>query len=189
MTDVVRRNAFSSVAQRWPTILGIVFGVGLLLAGTSGDKALRQLAEVLMLLPLLYLAVAASGRQRWTWPFLVASVPFLFLAQLQPWVPPVVVLAAVAVGAVAWGAGHGLHHEHDFRLQIAGMVVFGAFAVVALLVNVDVARYVLAAGWFGHAVWDWVHLSRKRVVEPSYAECCGTIDVLAAVGLVALPLL
>lgn len=47
----------------------------------------------------------------------------------------------------------------------------------------DVGRYVVAAGWFLHGVWDTVHLRLDRVVSRSYAEFCGVFDILVGVGL------
>jgi hypothetical protein len=179
----------SIVARRWPTIAGIavglVFPVGVLI-GTR-DETPRGLATVLMLLPLLYLVIAALGRRNWTWPIVIGSVPVLVLLSLQNIVEPAIVLTAIALAAVMWGAGHGLHRTHDFRLQIIGMIAFGGLAWIGLKIDVDVAKYVVAAGWLAHAAWDWVHLSRDRVVDRTYAECCAIIDLLAAVGLALLP--
>ena len=47
----------------------------------------------------------------------------------------------------------------------------------------DVARYVLAAGWLGHGVWDLVHLRRRAVVSRSYAQWCGVVDIVMAAEL------
>lgn len=191
MADTLSVNPRTSLwTRRWPTIVGIaiglLFGVGVL-AGTR-DETPRALATLLMLLPLLYLTVATLGKQKWTWPVLFASLPVLPLLQIQPWVEPAYALIALAVAAVMWGGGHGLLHTNDYRLQIAGMVGFGALAWVGLTIDVDVAKYVVVAGFLGHAAWDWVHLSRNRVVEPTYAEFCQAIDVMAAVALAVLPL-
>jgi hypothetical protein len=44
----------------------------------------------------------------------------------------------------------------------------------------------VAAGWFLHGIWDFVHLWLDKVVARSYAEWCGVIDVLVAAQLVFL---
>jgi hypothetical protein len=44
----------------------------------------------------------------------------------------------------------------------------------------------VAAGWFLHGLWDFVHLRRNAVVSRSYAEWCGVVDILIAVRLVFL---
>ena len=87
------------------------------------------------------------------------------------------VLLAIALAAAIWGTSHGHHRERDFRLQLVGMAGFGALAVAGLVVDPDLGRYLVAAGWLGHAVWDWVHLAKDRVVSRSYAEWCGAVDV------------
>ncbi|MGQ0574969.1 MAG: hypothetical protein ACT4RN_12290 [Pseudonocardia sp.] len=40
------------------------------------------------------------------------------------------------------------------------------------------------AGWLAHGIWDFAHLRADTVVSRSYAEWCGVVDVLVAVGLV-----
>jgi hypothetical protein len=65
------------------------------------------------------------------------------------------------------------------------MVGFGALALVALSVDPDLGRYLVAAGWFLHGIWDFVHLWLDKVVARSYAEWC-VIDVLVAAQLVFL---
>jgi hypothetical protein len=184
MADTTRRTTLSSVVRRWPYPLGIVWGAVILLGGTSAEN-IRQLAVSLTLLALIYLVLASLDRRDWSLQVLLGSLALLVLARLQPWVPPAVVLFAAALGAIVWGVGHGMHHKHDFRLQVAGMIGFGALAVAALLVDVDLALYLVAAGWLGHAAWDWLHVVRDRVVKRWYAECCSTLDVVVAVGLIA----
>jgi hypothetical protein len=51
-------------------------------------------------------------------------------------------------------------------------------------VDPDLGRYLVAAGWFGHGIWDFVHLKLDKVVARSYAEWCGVLDVLIAAELV-----
>ena len=47
----------------------------------------------------------------------------------------------------------------------------------------DLGRYLVAAGWFLHGVWDFVHLGLTGS-WPSFAEWCGVVDVVVAVELV-----
>ena len=49
-------------------------------------------------------------------------------------------------------------------------------------------RYVVAAGWFGHAAWDLAHLRADKVVSRSFAEWCTVFDILRAIGILVLPL-
>ena len=66
------------------------------------------------------------------------------------------------------------------------MIGFGALVLAALVVEPDLGRYLVAAGWFLHGLWDFVHLRRNAVVSRSYAEWCGVVDVLIAAQLVFL---
>ena len=67
--------------------------------------------------------------------------------------------------------------------------MFGALALTGLVLDPDVGRYLVAAGWFLHGVWDFAHLRMRRldgVVAPTFAEWCGVVDVVVAVELLFL---
>jgi hypothetical protein len=64
------------------------------------------------------------------------------------------------------------------------MLGFGALALAAMAVDPDVGRYLVAAAWLLHGVWDLVYFRLDTVVARSYAEFCGVVDVLIAAGLV-----
>jgi hypothetical protein len=184
-------RVFTFLARRWPTLLAVAL-VADNLFGEVTDAATLRFAEAMLLLPLLYVVLAVVRRRAATWPVLVGLLALFVGLQLHdavPTVPTVPVLLAVALGASLWGVGHQLHREGDFRRQLAGMAGFGALAVTALLVDPDLTRYLVAAGWFAHGVWDAVHLVRNRVVARSFAEWCAVVDVTIAVSLVAAPLL
>jgi hypothetical protein len=55
-----------------------------------------------------------------------------------------------------------------------------------LAVDPELGRWVVAAGWFLHGVWDFVYLRLDKVVARSYAEWRGVLDILIAAGLVLL---
>ena len=48
------------------------------------------------------------------------------------------------------------------------------------MTSYELGRYLVAAGWFLHGVWDLVHLRLDKVVARSYAEWCGVVDILVA---------
>lgn len=177
------RRALAAVARRWPTALALPLGVDAVL-GVASDGVVRVFGDLLPLLPLIYVVVAAVGDRRFSWPVLAAggagTVGLLALDGVQP----VVVLLAVTLAAAIWGAGHGRHRERDFRTQLAGMALFGGLAVAGMLAAPDVARFLVAAGWIGHGVWDFVHLARNRVVARSFAEWCGVLDLLIGASLI-----
>ena len=63
------------------------------------------------------------------------------------------------------------------------MVGFGGLALAGLAVDPDLGRYLVAAGWFAHGIWDLVHLRANKVVARSYAELCAVVDILIAAEL------
>ncbi|WP_158852031.1 hypothetical protein [Saccharothrix deserti] len=66
--------------------------------------------------------------------------------------------------------------------QLGGVVAFGALASVALLVDPDVGRYVVATGWLAHAAWDLVHFRARLVVPTWYALGCVVVDTFVGVS-------
>jgi hypothetical protein len=55
------------------------------------------------------------------------------------------------------------------------MVVFAAIALAAVSVDPDLGLYLVAAGWAGHALWDFAHLLADKVVARSASSswrCC-----------------
>ena len=170
--------------DRWPTALAL--GMSALTFGGSGtEEGVASLAEVLLLLPLLYLVVAKLRRRQASWPGLVVGLVAVIALRALDVIAPAAVFAAVALLVLVWGAVDGqLRRPDPFRVQALGMLGFGALALAGLVVDPDLGRYLVAAGWFGHGVWDFVHLKLDKVVARSFAEWCGVVDVVIAVELV-----
>jgi hypothetical protein len=177
-------HGIGAVLRRWPTALAVVLAV--LSAGGDADSV-ATLGQILPLLPLLYLIAAKLGRRDVIWPLLGASFALVFALRLLDVVAPSTVLVAVALIVLVWGTVDGQLRQPMFRLQVWGMIGFGALALVGLAVDPELGRYLVAAGWLLHGVWDFVHLRLDKVVLRSYAEWCGVFDVLVAAGLVLLP--
>lgn len=183
-----RWGPVGAAARRWPTLVGLALGADVLI-GEVTDEDTHGLGEALVVLPLLYVVVAVLQRRRASWPVLGVLMAMFVGLRMQDLVDPMVVVLAVALAAAIWGAAHGRHRECDVRVQLAGMVGFAALAFAGLAVDPDLGRYLVAAGWLAHGIWDWVHLAKDRVVSRSYAEWCAALDVAVAVGLVVAPLL
>jgi uncharacterized membrane protein YhaH (DUF805 family) len=179
-----RRPWTDRLKDRWPTALALGLSA-LTFGGSESDEVVAGLSVVLLLLPLLYLVVAKLRRRQATWPVLVVGItPFIALRALDV-IAPAAVLSAVALVVLVWGAVDGrLRRPDPFRVQALGMVGFGALALAGLVVDPDLGRYLVAAGWFLHGVWDFVHLKLDRVVARSYAEWCGVLEVVIAAELV-----
>jgi hypothetical protein len=63
-------------------------------------------------------------------------------------------------------------------LETAGLLLYGALAVLALLLAPAVGLVVVALTLIAHGVWDVWHLRRHRdLVSPSLAEACVALDV------------
>ncbi|MFI0356490.1 hypothetical protein [Actinomadura sp. 9N407] len=172
------------VKNRWPTALAITMAA-LSIGGSKTQDGLAALGEVLLLLPLLYLVAAKLERRQAAWPLLASSFAAIFVLQSLDVIAPAAVFSALALIVLVWGAVDGqLSRPGPFRLQALGMLGFGALALIGLAADPGLGRYLVAAGWFLHAIWDFVHLRRDRVVARSYAEWCGIFDIAIAAELV-----
>jgi hypothetical protein len=183
-TTPVRRPWTAPLKTAWPIALAVGMAA-LTFGGSESAEGLAGLSEALLLLPLEYLVVAKLRRRRASWPVLVVGItPFIALRALDV-IAPTAVFSAVALVVLVWGAVDGqLRRPDPFRVQALGMLGFGALALAGLVVDPDLGRWLVAAGWFGHGVWDFVHLKLDRVVARSYALWCGVLDVGIAAELV-----
>jgi hypothetical protein len=179
-----RRSWAAAIKHRWPTWLAIA-----LAALTVGGSTVESLADVLPMLAFFYLAAAVLQRRQATWLVAVATVAAFAALRLQDWVDPVVAFSVAALAFVLWGAVRGqLRRRGALVVEMAGMVGFTAIALAAVSVDSDLGRYIVAAGWFGHAAWDFAHFRADKVVSRSFAEWCTVFDVLRAVGILILPM-
>jgi len=146
---------------------------------------------------------ASSGRLRavlrW-WPVLAGlALGVAGLLDIQPWTPSDTttwILPVFALAYLIFGAARGqLCRPGVLRVQTAGLLGFGALALCALFLDPAVGHYVVAAGWFGHALWDvahhpdLTHHHANKVVPRWYAESCFVIDLLGGAALIVAPTL
>jgi hypothetical protein len=182
-----RRGWTAAIKHRWPTWLAIV--VAALTAGGDSDS-LKGLSEALLLFALGYLGAAVLQRRQATWFVAVVGIGAVAALRLQGWVEPSVFLVVVALAFVLWGAARGqMWPPGALMLETAGMVIFATIALAALSVDQDLGRYLVAAGWLGHAAWDFAHLRADKVVSRSFAEWCAVVDFLGGVGILVVPML
>jgi hypothetical protein len=183
-TTPARRPWTNRLKDGWPIALAV--GMAALSFGGSGSaEGVAALSQVLLLLPLLYLVVAKLQRRQASWPVLVVGITSFIALRALDVIAPSAVFSAVALLVLVLGAVDGqLRRPDPFRVQALGMLGFGALALAGLVVDPDLGRYLVAAGWFLHGIWDFVHLRADKVVARSYAEWCGGVDVLIAVELV-----
>ncbi|MGW0480622.1 hypothetical protein [Nonomuraea sp. NPDC003214] len=168
------------LARRWPTALALAASAATF-GGSATDEGVWGLAHALMLLPTLYLVMAKLRQPALTWIGLVVGLVTTVGLRMTEVVTPSAAFAMLALAVLVWSGVDGqLRRDGTFRAQAVGMLVFGGLAVAALLVDPAVGRYLVAAGWFFHGVWDFAHLRLNRPVARSFAEWCGVVDVLVA---------
>jgi hypothetical protein len=119
------------------------------------------------------------------------------LLDIQPWTASETttwLLPALALAYLILGAARGqLKRRGVLALQLAGVAAFSLCAVAAAVVEPAVGHYVVAAGWFGHAIWDvahhrdLAHHAATGVVPRAYAECCFVLDLLVGASLIVAP--
>jgi hypothetical protein len=103
------------------------------------------------MLTLAYLAAAVLQRRQATW-LLAVDIDAVFAAlRLQDWVDPVVALIVAALVLVLWGAVRRRLRRGTLVVEIVRIFGFTSIALAAVSVDQDLGRYVVAAGWFGHA--------------------------------------
>ena len=169
----------SWVLRRWPTLLAAV--VGALMWGAD----VGSLRELLVLLPLEYVVMAAMGVRRASWAVLLLC--FVVFVGLTAQDRVDVETALLVLAAVALAAGlFRRQGKGALLVPAAGMVLFGGVALLAVDQAPDVTRYLVAAGWFSHGLWDFAHLRANKTVSRSYAEWCGVLDVLVAAMLITM---
>jgi hypothetical protein len=174
----------AAIARRWPTWLALGMSA-LTFGGSESAEGVASLAEVLVLLPLGYLVIAKLRRRQASWPVIAAGFALIIALRALDVISPAAVLSAVALIVLVWGAVDGQLRQPDpFRIQALGMLIFGALALAGLVVDPELGRYLVAAGWLLHGIWDFVHLKLDRVVARSHAEWCGVLDIVIAAELV-----
>jgi hypothetical protein len=177
------RRALAACAKRWPTLLAVA-----ITALTWGGAPLQALAQALLLFPLGYLAVSATGRRRISWPAAVLGIAALAALRVQDHTNPALVLilsgAVLVVCAMVW---RRFWPPGDGLIQAFAWLAFVLLALLSVAVSPQVGKFVLAAGWLGHAVWDYYHWRADKGVSRSFAEWCGVYDLLGAIAILAYP--
>ena len=156
-----------TLAHRWPTAVGLIAAVAIFLE--SPDRA--EVALVAAIAATCYVAAAtfALPWMAWAWiPIGFVVVAAGRLVGLHPLVATgVTAVALVAVGLLRTRTRPGV------TLETAGLLLYGALAVLALLLAPAVGLVVVALTLIAHGAWDLWHLRRHReLVSPSLAEAC-----------------
>lgn len=170
--------------RRWPTALALAFGA--LAVYDMNNDSVGIFGEIVFLLTLEYLVIAKLGRRRASWPVVITLVAVVTVTQILD-LSTSTALVALSAAVLVWGAVQGqLHRPGWFRVQALGAIGFAALAVTGLALDPEIGRYVVAAAWLFHGVWDIVHHRLDKVVSRSYAEACAVLDIVVAAGLIFL---
>ncbi|MEV4719113.1 hypothetical protein AB0J94_18130 [Micromonospora noduli] len=101
---------------------------------------------------------------------------------LSPWTMLVLPGGYLVIGV----ARRTLGGRGVLATQLAGLAIWVALTLVAVLAGGRTAAWLVAFGWLAHAGWDLAHRN-GRVVPRGYAQFCVVLDVaLAAVMVLAI---
>jgi hypothetical protein len=172
--------ALTDLAHRWPTAVGFLAAVGIFLASTDRTA----IALVVAIAATCYVAAATVGRPWMAW----AWIPLAFVVVVAGWLVGLDPVAATAVSAGALVVVGLLRQSTRpaVTLETAGLLIYGAVAVGALLLAPAVGLVVVALTLVAHGLWDIWHLRQHRdLVSPSLAEACVALDVPLGLAVLA----
>lgn len=177
------------LAARWPAALGVVGAAAAITVIVLLDRDVELFVPVVATMAAIYLMAYALGRPRTVWlAFIVVSLILsvfhvLDIAGLP--VDPAIGMTVVAVLLWLWGVLRRRFADGaTFTLQTAGMVGFGAATLVCAVLAPRWALALAGIAFLAHAAWDAYHYRAGKVVDRSYAEFCGVLDVLVGPALI-----
>jgi len=165
-------SAPAALAHRWPTAVGALAALGMILLGPNRTAV----ALVVAIAATCYVAAAVFARPWMAWAWIPIAFVVVVAGKLVD-VEPVVATGVAAAALVVIGLARSTTRP-AVTLETAGLLVYGAFVVAALLLAPAVGLVVVALTLIAHGVWDVWHLRRHRdLVSPSLAEACIALDV------------
>lgn len=176
------------LTDRWPTGLALVSIAGALGLIIGTDREAEFFGPAVATMAGIYLMAYAIGRPWTAWVAFavlsaVASV-FHTLVEADVWsVEPGIGMAVVLVVLWLWAIARRRFTESTFTLETAGMVFFGAIAVLVVATQSTTAIVVAGLGWLCHGAWDVYHFRANQVVNRSWSEYCGVIDLAVGTAL------
>ena len=165
-------TVLAHLAHRWPTVVGLLAAVAMYL--TSTDRI--AIALVVAIAATCYIAAAVFLLPWMAWAWIPLSFVVVVVGHLVG-LEPMTATATSAAVLVAVGLLRGTARP-AVTLETAGLLLYGAVAVGALLLAPPVGLVVVALTLVAHGIWDVWHLRRHRdLVSPSLAEACIALDV------------
>ena len=185
MSDAAKLDTLSpahgSGIRWWPTLIGLAFALAVGLGVGGGFPAIVLVCAV------IYLFAAVTARPGMAWLGFLVTSPAVAVGPLldAEWLS-LSIIGALGLVLVVIGLVRGTWNTPANRVQLLGVVVFGAVALGAYVVQPVLAGILIAVGLVAHAVWDIVHHRRNAVVSRTYAEFCAVLDLTLAVVVVLL---
>ena len=172
MTTHTTSSPLGALVRRWPSVVGLLAAVVLFLTGM--DRA--SVAVAVAAAATCYLAAAAFASPWMAWAWIPMSVVVVAAGALAG-VDPITATAGSAAVLIVLGLLRGAARP-ALTLELAGVLLYGGFAVGALLLAPTAGLVVVALTLVAHGIWDLWHLRRHRdLVSPSLAEACVALDV------------
>jgi hypothetical protein len=173
-----------TVLARWPAAFGVaVAALSLADYRDSGEATL-----VLTIAATGYILAALVDRPALTWPLVVVLCGVVVALRALDVDPAPVLGVSAPVLAVIGVATGRLRRSRLHLLQAPVAAVVAIVALTALGVPETAAALLAAAGLAGHAAWDAVMWRADRILARSFAEWCGALDAVLAVGIAAITL-
>ena len=165
-------TVLAHLAHRWPTVVGLLAAVAMYLTNTDP----LAIALVVAIAATCYVAAAVFALPWMAWAWIPLAFVVVVAGHLVG-LDPVAATATAAAVLVAVGLLRGTTRP-AVTLETAGLLIYGAVAVGALLLAPPVGLVVVALTLVAHGIWDVWHLRRHRdLVSPSLAEACIALDV------------
>lgn len=187
-TAVRPDTTISRLIARWPSALALVQVAACLTVIVLVDADV-EFAPGPAVMAGIYLVAYAVGRPAaaWVaWPSLMAVVLVLIVLGIDVQIGMAVVLVPLWIWAISRGRARD---GRWFTLQTTGMVVFGAFTILAVIVDPILGGVLVGIGWFAHGIWDIYHFAKNQVVNRPWSEMCAVLDIPVGVVLVVATLL
>jgi hypothetical protein len=184
MTDRTR------LIDRWPSALAVVCAAGAIAVIALLDHEELIFGPSIATMAGIYLLAYAIGRPWTAWPgFVVLSVIVSVLQAL--WrldviaVDPAAGMVIVLVLLWLWTVARRRFTEKGtFTVQTGGMIGFGLLTLVCAAVQPTLGVVLAGVGWLAHGVWDAYHFKVGQVVNRSWSEFCGVVDLAVGTALI-----
>ncbi|MGK5675368.1 hypothetical protein ACSNOB_21305 [Micromonospora sp. URMC 106] len=178
------------LADRWPSALALVSIVGAVMVIAFVGREAELFGPAVATMAGIYLVAYASGRPWAAWPAFVAlSAVVTALHVLRRLsvldVDPGIGMTVVLLPLWLWAVARRLFADvGTFTAQTAGMVGFGAIALLCAATQPRLGAGLVGVGFLAHGAWDAYHFVRNTVVNRPWSEFCGVVDLAVGAALI-----